>query len=126
MPVPDRPRPFRTLTAATSLALLLVACGADAEPPEADGAEAGAAVTVAGFAYDPDPIRVAPGTTVTWTNEDSAPHTVTAGTPGEPGDAFDESLAGSGGTASITFDEPGTFAYFCRIHPTMTAEVVVG
>jgi plastocyanin len=125
MRVPCRPR-WCHAVALMLLAALLAACGADDAAVPDDGAGDAAAVTVAGSEFDPGRIEVAPGTTVTWTNEDGLPHTVTAGVPDAPDDAFDEPLAGSGGTASITFDEPGTFPYFCRIHPRMTAEVVVG
>ena len=125
MQVLDRPRPSRAIVAVLLVALL-AACGADDGAVSGDGADDTDAVTVAGSAFDPNRIEVAPGTTVTWTNEDGLPHTVTAGSPDGPADDFDERLDGSGGTASITFDDPGTFPYFCRIHPRMTAEVVVG
>lgn len=111
------------LALVTALALVAAGCGDDA--PDAAAPAADAAVTVEGFAYDPDPVTVATGTTIDWTNEDSVAHTVTAGVPGEPDDAFDERLDGDGGTASITFDDPGTYTYFCVFHPQMTAEVVV-
>jgi plastocyanin len=57
---------------------------------------------------------------VTWTNEDSVPHTVTART-----DDFDSGMMQNGDTFSLTFDEPGTFDYFCAIHPSMTGTVTV-
>lgn len=117
---------FLAVLAGAAAAATLSAC-ATADEDATDGAldAPAATVAVAGFAYDPASIRVGVGDRVTWTNDDSVGHTVTAGTPGEPGDDFDESLGGSGGTASITFDEPGQFEYFCRIHPRMTGEVVV-
>lgn len=84
----------------------------------------GSAVTIADFTYDPSPIEVSAGDTVTWTNDDGVAHTVTAGTPEAPGDTFDEKVD-AGASAEVTFDEAGTFSYFCAIHPTMTGEVVV-
>ena len=131
-------RPVLALTAA--LVLLCGACGDDdsddgADPattttaaPTDEGSDGdaavGDAVTIAGFAFDPASIEVSAGATVTWTNDDGAQHTVTAGEPGTPEDTFAETLD-PGSSAEITFDEAGTFPYFCTIHPSMTGEVVV-
>lgn len=70
-------------------------------------------------------ITVELGTTVQWTNEDQAPHTVTSGAPGDQTDLFDTRNLGNKGTFSFTFDDEGEFPYFCRIHPTMIATVKV-
>lgn len=78
------------------------------------------AVTVKGFAFNPASIQVTVGDSITWTNQDSAPHTVTA-----DGGAFDKPLAANGGTATITFNTAGTFPYHCTIHPNMHGTVVV-
>ncbi len=74
--------------------------------------------------FQPEEITVAPGTTVTWTNEDGFQHTVTSGTRDQPTELFDETVAG-GGSFSYTFEEPGTYPYFCSIHPGMEGTVVV-
>ena len=71
-------------------------------------------------AYRPNPLTVAIGTTVRWTNDDSIPHTSTSNTGVwssgtlSPGDHFD-----------FMFQAAGTFTYHCTIHPGMTASVVV-
>lgn len=91
---------------------------------EDGGTSSGAAVTAENFAFSPSSTEVAAGATVTWTNNDSVQHTVTAGEPGSETGEFDEPLE-AGGTAEVTFDSAGTFMYFCKIHPSMTAEVVV-
>lgn len=77
------------------------------------------AATISGFTFQPDPIEVAAGTTVVWTNEDGAGHTVTAedGSFSEPVDP--------GASASVTFDSAGEYEYFCGVHPEMTGTVVV-
>lgn len=132
-------------TAATAVAVLgLVGCGdatqeagdTAAEEPTggteetgADGAGTGEAgegptVEVSDIAFLEDRVTVAAGTAVTWDNQDSVPHTVTSGTPDEATDAFDEELP-TGEQVTVTVDEPGTHPYFCRIHPQMTAELVV-
>ncbi len=77
-------------------------------------------VTVENFAFNPATITVQAGDSVTWTNQDAVPHTVTA-----DGGSFDEPLDASGGVATITFATPGTFTYHCTIHPSMHGTVVV-
>jgi plastocyanin len=75
--------------------------------------------------FQPQQIRVAPGTTVRWVNQDNFAHTVTAGTRDNPSGLFDSGNVSSGGTFSFTFQEPGTYDYFCSIHPGMNGQVVV-
>ena len=78
------------------------------------------AVTIVNFAFQPATLEVPVGTTVTWTNQGSAPHTVTA----DDG-SFDSGTLQPGGTFSMTFDTPGTFIYHCEIHPNMMGTIVV-
>jgi amicyanin len=77
-------------------------------------------VTIAGFAFDPPDLTIKAGSTVTWTNQDSVTHNVTA----------DDNSWGSpdlhqGDTFSHTFDTAGTYAYHCSIHPSMKATITV-
>ena len=76
--------------------------------------------------YLPYEINVAIGATVSWSNDDSAAHTVTSGsvTAGTTG-VFDSSLFMAGDVYEFTFDEAGTFDYFCMVHPWMTGKVIV-
>ena len=63
---------------------------------------------------------VAKGATVTWSNDDSAAHTVTSGTPtGGPDGLFDSSIFMAGNSFEFTFDDAGTYDYFCMVHPWM-------
>ena len=72
--------------------------------------------------FTPDTLTIAVGQTVTWTNDGSAPHTVTF----DDGPAFDEALD-PGGQVTRTFDTKGTFRYHCTIHgESMQGEIVVG
>ena len=80
-------------------------------------------VDIVNFAHQD--VTVAVGTTVTWTNKDQFSHTTTAGTPGNLTGEWDSGSIGGGGLFSFTFDQAGTFAYFCSIHPTMRATVTV-
>ena len=76
--------------------------------------------------YIPYEVTVAQGATVTWNNDDSAAHTVTSGTPAEGHDGlFDSGLFIAQTTYEFTFDETGTFDYFCMVHPWMTGIVNV-
>ena len=76
--------------------------------------------------YLPYEITVAVGTTVTWSNDDSAAHTVTSGNvdAGLTG-VFDSGLFMSGSIFEFTFDDAGTYDYFCMVHPWMTGIVQV-
>jgi plastocyanin len=91
------------------------------------------ASTMADKAFDPSPANVKAGDTVTWTNNDSTPHTVTSGTgSSDPnmGKDFDSSpglktLLAPKQTFEHKFATAGEFAYFCQVHPTMVGKVVV-
>lgn len=80
------------------------------------------AITIANMSFSPNTISVKKGTTVTWTNQDSANHTVTE-TDGKDG-PMSQNLA-KGETYSFTFTTVGTFAYACSIHPSMMGSVTV-
>jgi plastocyanin len=94
----------------------------DDDDSAAAPAVAPANVTIEGFAFNPQTIEISSGDTVTWTNNDSAQHTVTQDPAGS---GFASGNLSQGATFENTFDTPGTFAYFCEIHPNMTGTVVV-
>ncbi|HYY49884.1 MAG TPA: plastocyanin/azurin family copper-binding protein [Nitrososphaeraceae archaeon] len=77
--------------------------------------------------YDPSPLTVKTGTSVTWTNNDSSIHTVTSGLPekGDVGTLFDSSLINPGNTFVHVFDKQGTFDYSCTLHPFMHGQIIV-
>jgi amicyanin len=77
-------------------------------------------VTIENFAYSPSSIQVRAGTTVTWTNADSAPHSVTF-----KNGMKDSGLLRQAQSFSYTFMTPGTFDYYCIAHPNMLARVIV-
>jgi plastocyanin len=87
--------------------------------------------TLTDNAYSPNPVEVAVGQTVVWTNDDTAFHTVTSGTVGAPDQKFDSGLQGptalttKGKTFEHTFDAAGEYPYFCTLHPAMVGTVVV-
>ncbi len=76
--------------------------------------------------FIPYEVSIAVGGEVIWSNVDSAAHTVTSGNPSdEPDGVFDSSLFMAGTTFSHTFDEAGTYEYFCMVHPWMTGIIQV-
>jgi plastocyanin len=93
--------------------------------PAQPGTGKKASVATAGETFKPAALQVAIGTTVTWTNEDSVVHTVTSGAQRTPDGKFHTELTERGTTFSFTFNQEGTFAYFCAVHPTMVGEVAV-
>lgn len=78
--------------------------------------------------FVPQSTTVSKGATLLWTNEDSTIHTVTSGSPEDsevPGTVFDSSYMASGKTFEWTFNEKGTFEYYCTLHPYMKGVVIV-
>jgi len=82
--------------------------------------EASAAVKVDNFSFDPKVLTVPVGTTVTWTNRDDVPHNVVS-----TEQKFKSKTLDTDESFSMNFDQPGTYEYFCSIHPKMTATVKV-
>jgi len=144
----------RSVASAAFLALLLAACGdatsdapsdepaasvpasiaaesseaaepsEDAGPSEESGD--GRQVTLTDFAFSEGELTIAAGTTVTFRNSGSAPHTATEGVDGVAADDpfFNEQLA-PGDEVEVTFDEAGTFEVTCLFHPQMNMTIVV-
>jgi plastocyanin len=77
-------------------------------------------ITVSGFSF-PATTTIKAGDTVTWMNSSGVTHTATA----DDG-SFDTGTFADGASASVTFDEVGSFAYHCTIHASMTGTIVVG
>jgi plastocyanin len=89
-------------------------------------------VSIVGKSFQPSNITIVQGDTVTWTVTQAIgePHSVTSGHPGDPnaGSQFDSGikLQSNGDSYQFTFDTPGTYPYFCRVHPAeMTGVIVV-
>jgi plastocyanin len=77
-------------------------------------------VKIDNFTFNPQQITVRAGDTVTWVNHDDIPHTVTSKTQ-----VFRSKVLDSDDKFSFTFATPGSFAYFCSLHPHMTGTIVV-
>lgn len=104
------------------LAAVAFAVAAGPLPALAAGTPAQAAqVAIRNFAFSPKTLTVSAGTRVVWTNQDEEPHTVTSA-----GAGFRSSAAlDTGDTHAVTFARPGTYAYYCSIHPMMVGTIVV-
>src|SRR5271155_636787 len=79
-----------------------------------------AAVKIDNFSFGPAAVTVPVGTTVTWTNQDDIPHTVVS-TDG----VFKSKALDTDDKFSFVFNKPGTYSYFCSIHPKMTGQIIV-
>lgn len=77
-------------------------------------------VKIDNFSFSPANLEIKAGTTVTWTNADDIPHTVVSNDK-----IFKSKVLDTDQKFSFTFDKPGTYPYFCSLHPKMTAKVVV-
>ena len=76
--------------------------------------------------YIPFNVSISAGEEITWSNDDTAAHTVTSGSPADgPDGNFDSGLFMAGGTFSTTLDESGEYSYFCMVHPWMTGNITV-
>jgi plastocyanin len=84
-------------------------------------AAAEAAVAIENFVFKPQSITVEPGSRVTWTNRDDAPHTVVSRDK-----VFASKGLDTGERYSFTFEKPGIYPYYCSLHPHMTGSVTVG
>jgi plastocyanin len=78
------------------------------------------AVKIDNFTFTPQRVTVKPGTTITWTNQDDIPHTVTSATK-----AFRSKALDTDDKFSFTFTTAGVYEYFCSLHPHMTGTIVV-
>jgi len=106
--------------AALAVAAFAVAATLPAASARAAETEVKIEVKIDNFAFAPQRIVVQAGTTVTWTNADDAPHTVVSTTK-----LFKSSALDTADKFSFTFATPGTYEYFCSLHPHVTGTVVV-
>ena len=129
---------MRFVAAVLVLAATTAACSDDdsasGDSARSDPSEAPSEVAMELVAYKPERLEVKAGTSVTWSQRDPGAHTVTSGTveqggagvTPEPDELFDSGSLSTDDTFEHTFEEPGTYPYFCSLHPaTMRGEIVV-
>ena len=123
----------RSFVVGVALAGFASACGSDSPSGPStgsggSGSSGGTAVSIPSgassrgtSAYSPNPVTIASGTTVTWTNNDTIAHTSSSDTAG----VFDSGSIPAGGKFSFTFQNKGTVTYHCTFHPGMMGSIVV-
>lgn len=89
------------------------ACSVSSEPGTVQA-------TIEGFAFSPSTIAASVGDVITFTNRDAAPHTATTVDAG-----CTTANLGSGDSAGLVFSEPGSYPFFCRIHPDMKGTIEI-
>lgn len=117
------PRAALLIGTLTLVALLYVGARQDRDAGVAlasTDATAASQITIVDDSFKPATVTVSAGSKVTWTNHDDDPHTVTSVQP-----LFDSKGLAQGDTYSFVFRKPGTYAYYCKVHPFMKATVIV-
>ena len=109
--------------AAIGALFVLAAAAADpaSKPQSAENARADK-VVIGNFTFEPSTLTVSAGTILTWVNEDDAPHTVIGTDPDSP---LKSPPLDTGERYAIALTKPGTYRYFCSLHPHMTGTVIV-
>ena len=108
----------RKLCVATALAAAILATAVGFAAQSAQAADT--KVNIDEFAFDPQRVTVKAGTTVTWTNDDDVPHTIASSSR-----LFKSKALDTKNKFSLAFTTPGTYEYFCSLHPHMTGAIVV-
>jgi plastocyanin len=115
---------FRTRLRVAALALIVgvgaFAVRASPAASEALQPEQAPGVAISAFLFEPAAITVNAGEAVTWLNSDGVPHTSTG-----TSDHLWGGVMYTGQAFSYTFDSPGTYLYYCEIHPAMVGQVIV-
>jgi len=105
----------------TLTALLAIAGGGLVSVVHSEGKSApGAEIKIDNFSFGPATVTVPAGSVVTWTNHDDVPHVVAS-----EDKSFRSKALDTDDKFAFTFTKPGTYTYYCAIHPKMTAKVVV-
>lgn len=87
---------------------------------QAEGEAVSPSVHIDKFTFAPQEITITRGTTVTWVNDDDIPHAIATSNK-----AFRSKAMDTEDKFSFTFNQPGTYAYFCSLHPHMQGKVIV-
>lgn len=109
-----------TLGLAALAILIMMAGGSRSYGTTATEEKPSTEIKIDNFVFSPNPVTVPAGATVRWTNHDDIPHNVVADDK-----SFKSKVLDTDEAFSYTFSKPGTYTYFCSIHPKMTGKVVV-
>jgi plastocyanin len=108
------------LAAVVAVTICLLAVGSGNTLAKAQANTAVVEVKIDNFSFGPGTVTVPVGTTVVWTNRDDIPHTVVSDDK-----VFKSRVLDTDEKFSFTFTKPGSYPYFCSLHPKMTGKVVV-
>lgn len=117
-------RVFLTSAAVALVALALTLPRVSHARPAANQQEkqaVGYQVKIDNFSFGPATLTVPAGATVTWINQDDVPHTVVS----TDGKGIKSSVLDTDDKFAYTFKKPGSYAYYCSVHPRMTGKVIV-
>jgi plastocyanin len=116
---------IKSIFVVTGTALIAIALSQGARPSLAKSPEekstSSTSVKIDNFSFGPAAITIPAGTTVTWTNNDDVPHVVIS----DDNKMFKSKALDTDDRFSFTFTKPGTYNYYCAIHPKMVAKIVV-
>ncbi|MEP7246878.1 MAG: cupredoxin family copper-binding protein [Gammaproteobacteria bacterium] len=110
------------LAARTGIFLMLLAGGSCLAAESTQAAHEPRKITIGNFTFSPATLEVPVGTTLLWVNEDDVPHVVIGSDPGSP---VKSPALDTDGQYSLLMDHPGTYRYFCSLHPHMTGTIIV-
>ena len=99
---------------------VLTGCESGSTKASAEKPVAGTEIKIDNFSFGPGDLTVPLGTTVTWTDHDDVPHLVAS-----EDNIFKSKVLDTDDRFSYTFTKPGTYLYFCSVHPKMTGKIVV-
>lgn len=134
LPGKNRTSVFLFVTVCTlAMIVMMVSCGDSVTDAEngtngnGNGTPASNEVSMEGISFLPETLTVEVGTTVTWTNNSNVIHTVTSGTDGNHDGLFDSGNVAANEQFSYTFNETGTYPYFCipHVNQGMTGTIIV-
>jgi plastocyanin len=111
---------FHTLGILAAVFMMTAMYGTSVAAGQGNAPAKTVAIDIDNFKFGIVSLETAVGTTVTWTNRDDVPHTVTSSTK-----LFKSPPLDTGDVFSYTFKEAGTFEYYCSMHPRMTGKIVV-
>ncbi len=109
-----------SMALATVPAVVPAAQATSSTPQVAVAKVASPQIRIENFQFTPTTVTIPVGTTVTWTNNDGTLHTVTSATK-----VFSSAGLDDGAAFSYTFTNPGTYTYYCKLHPHMTGTIIV-
>ncbi len=116
---------IKLICAVTAILTTALALGAAAGPSLAGSAgdkpASATEVKIDNFSFGPATVTIPAGTTITWTNNDDVPHVVSS----DDNKMFKSKALDTDDRFSFTFTKPGTYNYYCAIHPKMVAKIVV-